>query len=216
METLIASPIYSSEEEILFHADPHAGNLYVDEKKHELLIFDWSLTERLNRNARKNLLMLLSALFLKDDQLIFQIICDLSTDPEDTSRKAEELFNIIEEFLRKLPPINLPKLDQLLKLLDDIGMAGIQFSSELVIFRKVLLTLDGVLKDIRGVTPLESILAHYAFKEWIQRAWGNNGLELLMKPTTLSPMDSLSLIQSAQWFGLRTGFQTMSRILSKP
>lgn len=213
VKTLIANPLYSSDETTLFHADPHAGNLFVDENTHELLILDWSLTEKLSTQERKSLLLLLSAIFLRDEQLIFQFLSDLSSNAEE---KTEALYRTLDKFLRALPPVNLPTLNQVLKLLDDLGLEGIQFSKGLVIFRKVLLTLDGVLKDIGGNISLESTLAHYAFKEWIQRAWGLKGLEMLGKPCLLSTMDSISLMQSAQWFGLRTGIHIMSKLIHGP
>ncbi|MCB1121457.1 MAG: AarF/ABC1/UbiB kinase family protein, partial [Verrucomicrobiae bacterium] len=214
VETLIAEPLYSSTEEAIFHADPHAGNLFVDESTHELVVFDWSLTESLSRDERKNMTRLFSALALRDEHMIFQVIQDLSTG--STEESSQVIYQKIHDFLGKLHPFHLPSLKQLLQLLDDIGMAGIKFSTGMIIFRKVLLTLEGVLADVGGRTPLETILARYAFKDWVRMAWGMQGLDWLNKPSTLSPMDTMSLIQSAQWYGLRTGMQALSRVLEKP
>lgn len=214
VEALIATPLYSSEEEAVFHADPHAGNLFVNEKNRELVILDWSLTENLTREERHNITRLVSALFLRDEQLIFDVLNELSVGRElENENQAEAVFKRIRSYVRDLHPLNLPSLNAVLQLLDEVTLTGIRFSTGLVIFRKMLLTLDGVLKDVGGHIPLESVLAHYAFKEWIRLCWGMNSLEMMKKPVTLSPMDSLTLFQSAQWFGLRTGLQTISRIL---
>lgn len=178
-------------------------------------MLDWSLIEGLCKHDRKHLLMLLSALFLRDEHLIYQAIRELSIRSKDTEKESKIIFNVIQDYLDELSPFNLPSFKQLLAFLDKVGMAGIQFTSNFVIFRKVLLTLEGVLADIGGKTPMESILAHYASKYWLQKAWGCDTLNFVKEPTALSAMDSLSLIQSAQWFGLRTGMQAMSRIISR-
>ncbi len=211
VEALVAAPLYSSERNAVFHADPHAGNLLVDTRSHELIILDWSLTEELSLAERRQLVMLVSALFLRDEQLIFHAINELRIGETNyTDKRTEAVFRIIHDYLANLPIIHLPKLKDVLQLLDDIALTGVRFSSGLLIFRKVLLTLDGVLKDITSQLPLESVIAHYAFKEWARHTWGMNGLELIKKPIHLSPEESLSLIQSAQWFGFRTGLQTIS------
>src|SRR5579871_4777182 len=48
IEALVATPIFSTEKDALFHADPHAGNLLYDGRTNELVILDWALTERVS------------------------------------------------------------------------------------------------------------------------------------------------------------------------
>lgn len=215
-ETMVANPLYSSEDKAIFHADPHAGNLLVNESTHNLVILDWSLTEELSLSDRKKLVMLVSALFLQDEHLIFHVINELRVENTTYSDECmETIYRIIQEYLEGLPIIHLPKLKQILTLLDDVAAAGVQFSAGLLIFRKVLLTLDGLLKDLSDQLPLESIIAYFAFKEWVRHTWGLTIEELINKPTNLSASESFKLLQSAQWFGLRTGLQTISRLSSK-
>lgn len=215
-ETLVATPLYSSEDKAIFHADPHAGNLLVNEATHELVIVDWSLTEELSLSERKKLVMLVSALFLQDEHLIFHVINELRIENNTYSDECmETIHRIIQEYLEGLPIIHLPNLKQMLNLLDDVAAAGVQFSSGFLIFRKVLLTLDGLLKDLSDQVPLESIIAHFAFKEWVRHTWGLTTEELINKPTNLSASESFMLLQSAQWFGLRTGLQMLSRLSPK-
>ncbi len=46
IEALIAVPLLASQEDAIFHGDPHAGNLLYDNRTGELTIIDWALRER--------------------------------------------------------------------------------------------------------------------------------------------------------------------------
>ena len=51
VEALIAGPIWSPAPQATFHADPHAGNLFVTPDR-RLAILDWSLTGSLGEDER--------------------------------------------------------------------------------------------------------------------------------------------------------------------
>src|SRR6202142_3448390 len=48
IEALIAVPLLASQENAVFHGDPHAGNLLYNNRTGELTIIDWPLRERLS------------------------------------------------------------------------------------------------------------------------------------------------------------------------
>ena len=51
VEALIARPIFSKDSPALFHADPHAGNLFLTDD-HRLALLDWSLVGSLGEPER--------------------------------------------------------------------------------------------------------------------------------------------------------------------
>ena len=210
IEAFIAIPLFASQEKSVFHADPHAGNLYVDEQSRDLIIFDWALTEQLNREQRRQIILLVTSVMLRDEQLIYQAIAELSQDNFlENETKAGSVRSLITLFINDISIFTMPGVKHVLTLLDDILLSGIVFSAPLLIFRKVLLTLDGVLNDIESTVPMEIILAQYLIKEGTIMSCG---IYLLNPYSTnfkmpLSSLDILSLIRSAQWFGFRAGLQ---------
>ncbi len=54
IEALVALPLLSAEEDVIFHGDPHAGNLLYNNRTGELILIDWALRERLSREHRRH------------------------------------------------------------------------------------------------------------------------------------------------------------------
>jgi ubiquinone biosynthesis protein len=210
IEALIAHPLFSTKEEAIFHADPHAGNLFVDETTHELILFDWALTERLDFEQRRKIILLISALTLRDEKLIQKVIMELSDtefskDPQSKHRLQQQ----IKKFMTQLALFRLPSVKDVLTLLDTIILDGIQFSRPLLIFRKVLLTLDGVLHDVYANVSIETDITQLVLEHLRDEMFGIN----LMQATRpsfqipLTPTDTYSLIWSAQWYYLRNSLR---------
>ena len=69
VEALIAGPIWSPAPQATFHADPHAGNLFVTPDR-RLAILDWSLTGSLGEAERVAMTQLvLGGLSLSEEQV---------------------------------------------------------------------------------------------------------------------------------------------------
>ena len=211
VEALVAIPLFAPEEDAMFHADPHAGNLFVDERTGELILFDWALTERLSREARRQIILLVLAVALRDERYIFKTIDRLCQDDLSRDRaKASLVRRHVARFIRQLSPFTLPGVSHVLSLLDQIILSGVAVSGSLLMFRKVLFTLDGVLHDVVPGLPLDPFLAWYIIK---QRANAVSWLKLFgTSPayfrSPLSHFDQIALAWSAQFFGLRAGLQT--------
>jgi ubiquinone biosynthesis protein len=206
IEALIAHPLFATEEEAIFHADPHAGNLFVDETTHELILLDWALTERLDFEQRRKIILLISALILRDEKLIQNVIMELSdTDFSKDPQSKHKLQQQIKKFMTNLSLFRFPSVKDVLSLLDTIILDGIQFSRPLLIFRKVLLTLDGVLHDVYANVSIETDITQLVLEHLRDEMFGIN----LMQATRprlqipLTPTDTCSLIWSAQWYYLR-------------
>ncbi len=148
---LVAHPIFSPEQDALFHADPHAGNLFFDETANEVIVLDWSLTARLNREDRRQVGRLIMAMIFRDQGGVLDAILALShssgrADPATGAIVDRE----VKAFFASLPFVaSLTTMDAM-RLLELVGVAGVRFPASLVMVRKVLFTLDGVLHDVIG------------------------------------------------------------------
>jgi predicted unusual protein kinase regulating ubiquinone biosynthesis (AarF/ABC1/UbiB family) len=154
IEALIADPVLSEEEEAIFHADPHAGNLIYDERRRQLIVLDWALTGTLTRTERRYLARLIAMMTFRDAAGVRDAIRAISrTLPasESTRRTFDAVIDTcVDRYFANLPFVCSPGAMDAMRLLDQIGMEGVRFPASLVLIRKVLFTLDGVLNDIAG------------------------------------------------------------------
>lgn len=205
-EALLAVPAFSREKDSIFHADPHAGNLLYDKRRQELVILDWALTERLTRAQRRNVVLLVLMMILRDADGISRAIeglCQLRSAGD--CQEAQLIRQHVECFLDTLPLTQLPGPMDAMRLLDDIALEGIRFPAALLMFRKASFTLEGVVEDIAGTrVRLDSVIAHYAMKEW------KDTVASLL--TLLSPRDWAAL----DWSALTFTSRLCSRALFRP
>jgi predicted unusual protein kinase regulating ubiquinone biosynthesis (AarF/ABC1/UbiB family) len=151
MEALVAIPLFSPAEYSLFHADPHAGNLLYNGRTGELIIIDWALRERLDRQQRRQLALLFLMVVLRDPVGASNAITALAEQPvQRSSRKAEVIRERVRRFLDALPLTRLPSATDAMRLLEEVAFQGIRFPAPLIMLSKVLFTLDGILEDIGG------------------------------------------------------------------
>jgi ubiquinone biosynthesis protein len=151
IEALVAFPLLSSQQNVLFHGDPHAGNLLYNNRTGELIIIDWALREHLTRDQRRQLAILFAMIGLRDPVGTCNAVLVLSQqrgkiNSERQRRTAEE----IARFLQELPPSSLPNMVDAMRLLERIAFAGVRFPASLVMLSKVMFTLDGILRDLRA------------------------------------------------------------------
>jgi predicted unusual protein kinase regulating ubiquinone biosynthesis (AarF/ABC1/UbiB family) len=154
VETLLATPLFAQDEDAIFHAEPHAGNLFCDEKTGDLILVDWSLAQRLSREERRQLMLLMLAVGLRDAQRMYAALEALSRDDlRHDPQKATLVRHHVRRFLRQLSPYSVPGTADISSLLDKLVLSDIGFSPSLLIFGKVLFTLKGVLHDLAAWRP---------------------------------------------------------------
>ncbi|VFM95121.1 MAG: ubiquinone biosynthesis protein [Candidatus Kentron sp. G] len=144
IDTLITYPACSCEFSAMFHADPHAGNLFITNDD-RLAILDWSLVGYLSKRERELLVQLFLGAATFNISRVTRAIEELtcSRPDHDSIRKVAELA------LGRLHPNKLPGFSWLVNILDDAKLfAGARFPSNLLLFRKNILTLEGVIADI--------------------------------------------------------------------
>lgn len=188
---LVARPLWDQQDRSLFHADPHAGNL-LHTSEGTLAVLDWSLIGRLDKRAREHLVQALLAAWCLDRAGIARALSALLTAPP----REAELRALVEGALARLGPGQVAGFRWLLDLLDTLALTGVgRFESSLLLFRKSLLTLEGVLADVCAEDLLESMLlwsgGWQLLGEWGLRAWAPPGSRAF--GSHLSTLDLLSL-----------------------
>jgi ubiquinone biosynthesis protein len=152
VEALVARPLLSSEADALFHADPHAGNLFYDSAKGDIIIFDWALTERLTREQRRHLALLFGFVALRDRVSVAVEIEALRQSGRNHNghnvRPSQQLREQVAEFLDQLPVAKLPSAVDAMRLLERLAMNGMKFPGPLIMLSKVMLMLDGILAEL--------------------------------------------------------------------
>jgi ubiquinone biosynthesis protein len=151
IEALVAVPLFSREEDAIFHADPHAGNLLYDETNRELVVLDWALAERLSLESRRQLVLLSVMMTLRNADGVRQAIRDLALSADRRNRaRLGVIDGCVKRFFDEMSPDASPGTLDAMRLLDRIALEGVHFPPPLFLFRKIVLTLDGVLYDVAG------------------------------------------------------------------
>jgi len=169
IESLVAVPLFSSTQEAIFHGDPHAGNLLYDNRTGDLVILDWALRERLDREQRRHLALLFLMVSLRDPLGTSNEVVALSQPRiRPNSLRGRKVREAVDKFLDALPPSRMPSGADAMRLLERVAIEGAKFPSSLIMLSKVMFTLEGILGDIVGSeTAMGFTLARHVAQHWI-------------------------------------------------
>lgn len=169
VEALVAYPLLSAEENVVFHGDPHAGNILYDRRSGQMTLIDWALQERLSRGQRRHLVLLFAMLALRDSVGTSTEVLALSQRKAGKDRSQNEIVaQTVGKFLEELPLAQLPNMVDAMQLLERVAFAGVRFPKSLIMLSKVMFTLDGILGDVgasgsgRGFT-----IARHLTQQWL-------------------------------------------------
>ncbi len=145
-EVLIGKTLFSPAPRALFHADPHAGNLFLTDDG-RLGLLDWSLVGRLGSQERTWLVQIgLAALTLNGQSIEHGLERLAMVEPN-----RPLLRRVVETALRRVARGQLPGWSWMLNLLDDAAQrAGLRVATDLLMFRKTAQTLDGLITEMAG------------------------------------------------------------------
>jgi ubiquinone biosynthesis protein len=194
----MGSPALSLNSKSLFHADPHAGNLLYDGRGGDVVFLDWALTDRLSREHRRFMLLLIANIVLRDEDGLCEAIDGLRHRHGSPRSPQEQLIRRrVARFLNSMPPLYTAGPMDAMRLLDEIALEGIRFPAPLIMFRKAWFTLDGVMRYIAGCdVRIDAVLERYAREHCWQTAaavmfllnphdWIDLGLSALRLPGRL-------------------------------
>jgi ubiquinone biosynthesis protein len=145
IDALIARPIFAPDHQAIFHSDPHAGNLFLT-TDHRLAILDWSLVGSLGERERVAMVqIILAALMLRPEK----IVCTLVGLAERRTIDRPALETVVTAHLAKIRSGQFPGFTWLMELLTEaMDKAQLRVAADLMLFRKTLHTLEGVLADV--------------------------------------------------------------------
>ena len=172
VEAVIAVPFFSWTETPVFHADPHAGNMLYDEPNRELVLLDWALAERLDRESRRQLVLLALMTMFRNADGVCNAIEALSRKDGNPER-VQVIRAHVDGLFTKTRGRKGPGVLDAMMLLEKIALEGVRFPGALFLFRKVLFTLEGVLHDVTG-HPVE--IDGVIVREFLARAIASVGL----------------------------------------
>ena len=211
IEALVAVPLLSSRESAIFHGDPHAGNLLYDNRTGELVILDWALRERLTREQRRHLALLILMVSLRDPIGASNEIRTLSQPAiRSGSRPGQMIRETVRAFFEELPVTSLPSGADAMRLLERIAMKNVKFPAPLIMLSKVIFTLDGILRDIGGASKgMGLTIARHVVQSWIvnRRAFRSP-----LKPVDWVTLQCSALLCSSRW-AVRAERAILDRVL---
>lgn len=167
-EALVAVPLCSPEPAAMFHGDPHAGNLLYDPQTGDLGLVDWALTESLSLEQRRHLALFVAMVTLRNATAVCLEIDALTEQPLRAAQKTM-VRRFVAGYLEALPLATRPQLTDAMMLLERIALKGVHFPGSLIMFSKVMFTLDGILRDIHGDTSLGPRVARKFVERWLRR-----------------------------------------------
>ncbi|MBF0487664.1 MAG: hypothetical protein HQK98_05830 [Nitrospirae bacterium] len=201
-KTLVCGCIFGAAESSIFHADPHAGNILIvkdDAMGFRIALIDWSQTGTLARDARASILKLAAGITTNNRMMIIDAVQTL-TEGGINGHTSAALPSVIDKELSATPT---GIITGALHLLDRLALRGIKFPADLLLFRKAIFTLNGVLLSLDPEFDQDACLINYMFRllvEEIPQRWYN-----LFFPCADSPFNYRSLMSNAELFTLGTG-----------
>ena len=209
VEALVTVPLLSRDSHVVFHADPHAGNLLYDEEAGKIVILDWALMEQLSRDLRRHLALLVIMTVLRNPGGVREAIRNLASA---TDRRDPEKAHIIQErvdrFFKELPYNRLAGSIDAMQLLDEIALQGVRFPASLAMFQKSLFTLDGVLHDIAGS---DVSISYLVVRDFVIRLLVSFGLD----HPPLSVSDLMTVQRSGLLYPSRLGASALFGVRPK-
>jgi ubiquinone biosynthesis protein len=161
-EALVAVPIFSDTPNVLFHADPHAGNLLVtgDDR---LGLIDWGLAGHLSKFDREQLTQVLVGCLTFDPSRICAALDALAVRVEDT----RALRDRVEWTLLKSAHEPSGGIQCMMDLLDSVVIGGdVVFAEDKMLFRKLVHITEGVIADLDPGCTLDRVLWNAGFQQF--------------------------------------------------
>lgn len=200
---LIGQPFWSQAEQAVFHADLHAGNLFLSTDG-RLAVLDWSLTLRLAKAEREILVSLFLGGLLLDETRIRNTLAALGSMPSDDPM----LDDVVERALDRLVfQGHLPGFEWMLELLDELALdAAASFRDDFVLFRKTWFSLAGLIHDLEGGSPdrplialgLKRFLTEFPFRAFAPPDAANFSTHV-SNAEILRALSSLNLVAMRYW-----------------
>ncbi len=165
-EALVCRPLFSRDEPALFHGDPHAGNILAVRgapgEPPRIALLDWSLAGRLEKPDRVRTVQLIQALYKRDLNGICNAVLALAAPgPQGGPIPRPRLRNRVIEWIQSPSFVRAALMKKAFQLLETLSQEGVVFPAELMLFRKGIFTLEGVLNDLWPAFDMDAAVTRY-------------------------------------------------------
>jgi ubiquinone biosynthesis protein len=208
-------------EDGFFHADPHAGNIFIEDGNRIALV-DFGAVGRIDEDLREQIADLFLAVIRRDTKAIIDALLMIGMAPNDVDRNAmaKDISRTISKFYG-LPIEQLRAVEIVGKLMTLTRKYNIRIPADFTLATKTVMILDGI---GRGIDPTFNILevaqpfAHAMIRRRLspQRLLGDlfNDVKGAHRLLRSAPQDLASLLDSLQSGRLTVRFEPVR--LDKP
>jgi ubiquinone biosynthesis protein len=214
VKALIAGPFWkASDLPARFHADPHAGNLFVTPDG-KLAILDWALTTELDESQLSAVVRSLMGALTFDELATYASVEQLGRVDDPAALRAE-----IAAGIARVRRGTFPGFVWLVDLLDRLGRSGaMTFPEATTLFRKSLLTLTGVVADVCREGSVDDVLVRSGAAQFGRELRRRPGATLDSRAfgTHVSNADLIKLWASVPWMPTRYFLETWLELLAPP
>jgi len=221
-EALICRPLFSRHDTTLFHGDPHAGNIlaFKDPASGHLRIglLDWTLAGHLTRSERVKTVQLIQAVLNEDLSGVLHSVESLAIDASwDSPAQRETFRKRVLGWMQSPEFAHLPQIKKTFTLLEQLTFEGLVFPADLMLFRKAIFALEGVIYDLWPAFDMDTAAARYLtalMTQEIPERFGNLFFPLADKPEnypSLISNNDLQALMAHQYFAsIRSGTRLLA------
>ncbi len=165
-DALVCRPLFYRRDAALFHGDPHAGNILAIgsamDAAPRIGLLDWSLAGRLAKGDRVRTVQLIQAIYKRDLDAVCSAVQALAAGasgdpplPRPGLRAPVLALMLSDEFS------HAALVRKAFRLLESLSQEGWIFPAELMLFRKAIFTLEGVLYDLWPSFDMDAAVTRY-------------------------------------------------------
>ncbi|MBF0406704.1 MAG: hypothetical protein HQM10_05085 [Candidatus Riflebacteria bacterium] len=208
---LFGKVIFSTNERALFHGDPHAGNIFIQQKKDgkQIYLLDWSQTGYLKKDQRCGILQIALGILTHDENRITKAALSLANDCDSLcvkkmlQEKTAQAFSVVQK------DKSSSFMEKTMIIIDKLALGGCSFPGELLWFRKSFFTLRGIITELAPQLSLDEVifkhLENYLLLEIPERisdVFIKNRSDNYSYQSLISNNDLFSLLQLGIYQGL--------------
>lgn len=134
-------------EDGFFHADPHPGNIFVENNNNSIVFIDYGMVGILDEKDQENMAEILAGLALKDMNKIVNGFRGFNTFPEGVNEKS--LKSELKEILDKYYSLPIKQLN-IGKIFDEMAQVIIRYKvaipADFFLIGKTIMTIEGIAK----------------------------------------------------------------------
>ncbi|OGO88605.1 MAG: hypothetical protein A2Y24_06135 [Clostridiales bacterium GWE2_32_10] len=147
-------------EDGFFHADPHPGNILINDNK--IIYIDFGLVGVLSNKLKSKLSKMLTAVISGDIQTLTRIIIQLTAPKKEIDR--QKIYDDIEDMYNNYADENLENI-KLSSLINQVFRTctenGLKLPKDIVLLAKGLMTIEGIIEELAPKMSIIEVIYPY-------------------------------------------------------